>query len=96
MTVHQVNKIMQQSVNYFLILGFLVTDICGKIWGTSQFQKPIYLGFFGNCGQDMWVSRVWGYQQGALVSSECELSDPSQISASGEVPYSVSDERMGT
>lgn len=30
------------------------------------------------------------------MSSECELSDPSQISASGEVPYSVSDERMGT
>uniref|UniRef100_A0A8C0D426 Interactor of HORMAD1 1 n=1 Tax=Balaenoptera musculus TaxID=9771 RepID=A0A8C0D426_BALMU len=42
------------------------------------------------------VSVSLRYQQGALVSSECELSDPSQISASGEVPYSVSDERMGT
>lgn len=83
-------------MNYFLIWGFLVTDISGRVWGTSQFQKSVYFGFFGNCGQDMWVSRVWGYQQGALVSSDRELADPSQVSASGEVPQSVSDERMGT
>uniref|UniRef100_A0A8C6DUJ0 Interactor of HORMAD1 1 n=1 Tax=Moschus moschiferus TaxID=68415 RepID=A0A8C6DUJ0_MOSMO len=36
------------------------------------------------------------YRQGALVSSECELADPGQVSASGEVPQSVPDERMGT
>lgn len=52
----QVSKIRQQSVNFFSILGFLVADICGKVWGTSQFKKPIYFGFFGDCGQDMWVS----------------------------------------
>lgn len=30
------------------------------------------------------------------MSSDRELADPSQVSASGEVPQSVSDERMGT
>uniref|UniRef100_A0A8C4LSW2 Interactor of HORMAD1 1 n=1 Tax=Equus asinus TaxID=9793 RepID=A0A8C4LSW2_EQUAS len=36
------------------------------------------------------------YQKRALASSDRELSDPSQVSASGEVPYSISDEKMGT
>lgn len=95
MTILQVRKIRQWSVNSFLIWGCLVADICGKVWGTSQLKKPIYFRWFGDPGQDLWVSCIWGYQQRALVSSELNfLTLPMFLSW---VTFcSVADEMMGT
>uniref|UniRef100_A0A2K5EZ97 Interactor of HORMAD1 1 n=1 Tax=Aotus nancymaae TaxID=37293 RepID=A0A2K5EZ97_AOTNA len=71
-------------------------DSCRHLWKSQRNISVQEANLF-------WILRLWPrhvsasclrYQQRALVNDEHELSDPSLVS-SGEVPYRVSDERMG-